>query len=115
MKHGSNRNRKSQEPCVTSSCAERYVTNITDGTMIGYKYYDFTGEVKLSVTYRGASGNLTAMTELGDSVASIELRESKEWSRSDMVIVDTIGVLPLYLEFHGKGSIDILEVSFDKM
>ena len=36
--------------CVTHEGEERFIADITDGTKIGYKYFDFTGPCRLTLT-----------------------------------------------------------------
>lgn len=113
MKHGSNGNRKSNEPCVTSGSEERFVTNITGGTRIGYKYFDFTGKTRLSVTYRGSGGTLAVGVEPGGALAEIPLMPSNTWTSSDPVTFTAEGKHPLYLVFNGKGKLELLEFALE--
>lgn len=112
MKHGSNGNRKSNEPCVTSGSGERFVTNITGGTVVGYKYFDYIGETTVSVTYRGAGGALSVGTEWDTPLVEIALTPSEKWVKSTAVTFTAHGRKPLYFKYRGKGKIELLEFSF---
>ena len=114
MKHGSNGNRKSNEPCVTSGGGERYAANIADNTVIGYKYFDFSGKTSVSVTYRGAGGALSVGTQWDKPLAEITLSPSEKWVKSDVLTFTANGKQPLYFKYRGKGKIDILEFSFEE-
>lgn len=114
MKHGSNASRRSIEPCVTSSGDERYVTNIADNTVIGYKYFDFTGKASVSVTYRGAGGALSVRTEWDNPLAELMLAPSEQWNKSSTVTFTASGKKPLYFKYRGKGTIELLEFSFEE-
>ena len=52
MPHGSNSIYKDAFPNVTHRDDDRFIGEIEDGTLIGYKYFDFKGVEKLAVTAR---------------------------------------------------------------
>lgn len=108
MKHGSNGNRKSKEPCMTSSGDERFLTNITDRTLVGYKYFDFSGKQSISVQHRGSAGTLAVMTEPGKILAVITLKQAAQWTASPSVRFDACGKKPLYFQYHGRGTLELL-------
>ena len=114
MRHGSNGNRKSKEPCVTSGDGERYVTNIADHTVIGYKHFVFAGETTLSVTYRGSGGTLSVMTEWDTPLTEIRLEPAEDWTRSAPALFSAFGKKPLYLRFHGMSMIELLDFSMEE-
>lgn len=114
MKHGSNGNRKSKEPCMTSSEDERYLTNIKDQTLVGYKYFAFEGAVKVSVKYRGSAGSLAVMTEPRKPLAVIPLEQTDRWTDSPAVSVAAYGEKPLYFQYHGRGKLELLEFTMEE-
>lgn len=91
----------------------RFVKGITDGTVLGYKYFRFTGETSVRVTWRGSGGSLAVMTERGGPLAQIKLEKTESWAISEPIVFCASGKLPLYFQFRGKGKIDILEFAFD--
>lgn len=90
----------------------RFVKDIENNTLIGYKYFDFTGSTRLSVKHRGNGGELKVMTEAEKPLTTIQLKPSVEWTESETIIFNVNGKLPLYLEYTGKGKIDLLTNNF---
>ena len=114
MRHGSNGNRKSHEPCITSSEGERYLTNITDQTLIGYKAFSFGSTVKVRVKHRGSAGSLAVMTEPGKLLAAIPLAKAIAWTESPAVHFSAHGEKPLYFQYYGKGKLELLEFTMEE-
>lgn len=52
MPHGCNSIYKESFPNVNHKDGERFIAEICDGTLIGYKYFDFHGIQKISITVR---------------------------------------------------------------
>ena len=114
MRHGSNGNRKTNEPCVTSNDNERFLTNITDQTLVGYKYFDFSGKQSISVQHRGGAGTLAVMTEPGEILAVIPLEQAAQWTVSPSVRFDAFGRKPLYFQYHGRGTQELLTFTLEE-
>lgn len=112
MPHIANRKLKKTVPRIFSADNERFVTDIEDGTMIGYKTFDFCGSTALRVVYRGTGGTLAVSTAPGDMLAHIRLAPSAIWQESEAVEIQANGVLPLYFTFYGQGKIDLLAIHF---
>ena len=53
MPHGSNKIFTESFPNVTNSGDERYIGEICDGTLIGFKYFEFGKSEKLGIVFRG--------------------------------------------------------------
>lgn len=114
MKHGSNRRRKSKEPCVTSSGEERYITGIKDKTLAGFKYFDFHGRTKVSVRCRGSQGTLVIMTDPAQPpLAVITLSENCQWNCSAQAKFSVTGTYPLFFQYRGKGTIEMLNFTLE--
>ncbi|MCC6093686.1 MAG: family 43 glycosylhydrolase [Eubacterium sp.] len=93
---------------------ETYVGQIGQDTIIGYKYFQFTGEeVTITVTVRGrGEGTLYVITGYeGDAVAEIEVEPSGSWRKYSVSFEQEAGAAPLYLAYDGKGQIDLLDLS----
>ncbi len=91
-----------------------YIAQITDGSCLGFKYFDFnakdaevTGEI--SVTTRGTgSGTMQIyIAREGEPVSEIEIKESKDWCRYKAAARIEKGVYPLYFVFRGQGEIQM--------
>ncbi len=90
---------------------ERYITEISDGTMIGYKYFAFEGKTKLVLTMRGeASGKLVISAD--DKVlAELPVTPMQNWTKCEAQI-ETEGTHALYFQYYGTGLLDIIELAF---
>lgn len=115
MPHGSNRKIKKPIPCVYSRNGERFVHRVSNGTWVGYKYFDFQGKNTLYITIRGeASGKLEICDQLkGNPIADIPIVADSQWHSVSAVVPFVKGKGALYFHYVGKGSVDILDFSFD--
>lgn len=112
MPHITNRKIEADIPYITHDKDERFITNIKDGTRIGYKYFDFNGNYKLTVSWRGDSGVFEIYNDT-DKLCDITLQESADWTEFSAEIA-LKGVQPLYLLYKGNGNGEILKFSFEK-
>lgn len=115
MPHATNRRVDADIPFITHAGegknAERFITNLKDGCMAGYKYFDFTGPVTLVVTMRGAAGRL--MAALDETCAGeVELPGGANWYEVSLPL-DYIGKAGLFLTYHGEGPADMLQFRFE--
>lgn len=103
---------KAKRPFITHGNNERYITGITDGTVIGYKYFAFHGKQKLTLHLRGNGvGNLTIRAGIVP-LASVQLHPSQQWQLYTCTVTfdDTAA---LYFVYTGKGSIEFLDFTFE--
>lgn len=91
-------------PCVTFDGVDRYVHANSQGTVVKYKYFEYFGPTTLRIKARG-NGILHAFNQ------EIKI-DSSEWRDYSLSVVK-VGIDELSLLVQ-KGSIDILEVSFDE-
>lgn len=82
MPHLSNVGKNKYAPNINHEGDSRFIKDIDDNTLIGYKYFDFKGDTIISVTYRGADGVLEVMTEQGNPLVKITLAASSTWKQS---------------------------------
>lgn len=88
---------------------ESYISNITGGSCVGYRYLAFDGtESRLTLAVKGAaSGTLTV--HLDDSDASpcgecrLSLTDSGAWTELSLPLAAAAGKHPLRLRFQGEG------------
>ena len=115
MPHATNRRVDADIPFITHAGegknAERFITNLKDGCMAGYKYFDFTGPVTLVVTMRGAAGRLMAALDEA-CVGEVELPGGANWYEVSLPL-DYIGKAGLFLTYHGEGPADMLQFRFE--
>lgn len=64
MDHIVNGISKAKRPYITHQDSKRFITGITDGTVIGYKYFAFNGNYTMSFRVRGdGNGTLTRKSD----------------------------------------------------
>lgn len=85
---------------------ESYVTNIIDGTTIGFKYYRCEGIRKFSIKTRGyGDGTFELRTMIGGKViGSVEVHNDNIWTEYSDDIALQDGVYAFYISFKGNSS-----------
>lgn len=118
MPHGSNKIYTDRFPNCThrddpNVGRERFIGEICDGTVIGYKYFDFKGTVTFSVTARSANGgSFEVLDKLGgEPKAVIKISPTEEWESFSAVLDMGKGVYPLFLKFIGENA-ELKEIAF---
>lgn len=109
MPHLSNVQKGKYSPNVNHDGNTRFVKDLENKTLVGYKYFVFGGKTNVKVVTRGASGIFCVMTEPGKIVAEIPLEASGKWKESKSVSFMAEGVKPLYFEYRGRGKADFLK------
>ena len=124
MPHGSNHKFTEHFPHIGSGDGMRYVAELQDGTLIGYRYFDFTGAGFFSVTakceqdavievYQGLPEGYISVNEIAaECIAEIKMPASGEWISCGVEVPFAKGKYPLYLVYRGKGEGKMLEISF---
>lgn len=74
----------------------RALSRIWKKTLVGYKYFAFSGKTNVKVVTRGASGIFRVMTEPEKIVAEIPLGASGKWKESKSVSFMAEGVKTLH-------------------
>ena len=117
---------------ITEQKNENYITDITDGTVIGYKYFRFDRPEDIMLEVRGVfKGTVIVSTESAvvDQEAEDEkaddLDETEKTGRKELSLDSRVweniripgkmlrkGTFPLYLTFRGQGALDLRTVSF---
>ena len=97
--------------CGSGKSAERFITNIKDGTRIIFKYFAFQVPVTLTVRTR-AAGNGCFEVKVGDvEQGLIKLPETETWTESCLAI-NGAGDRALEICYHGDGTAELLTISF---
>lgn len=114
MPHGSNKIYTESFPNVTHADGERFIGEICGGTLIGFKYFDFSGAKNLSIVYRGSgNGEFRVCTDMdSEELAKIPVTPSDDWKETSADISFPDGVYPLYLLFVGTGHTALKEICF---
>ena len=99
-------------PFITSENGERFITNIKDGNLIGYKYIDLSVTKEIEVVYQtDACGQLEIYTEIdGEQRGSIHL-EKTNWWKTAGTKVSLDKKTELYFVYRGKGKLSLLTLN----
>ena len=97
------KDKKGKRAIITAKNGESYITRIKDGTVIGYKYFDFQAPKKVFVTVRGGAGELLVKTaEHGAAIGRVKIEASEKWRIFSSSLQSITGKKPLYFEWHGE-------------
>lgn len=94
---------------ATAGATTRFITNIADGTRVGYREFAFDGPTRLTLTTRGAAGRFVVSSDGGsDDVddhrfGEVAVPASHEWV-STSVVIATGGPSALWLRFVAGGA-----------
>ena len=114
MPHGSNKIYTESFPNVTHRGNDRFIGEIKEGTLIGYKYFKFKGVSEISVTANcSGNGYFNVYNELGGNIVSkIKIDLTEEWTKFSAAIDIPDGIYPVYLIYSGSGEAELKEISF---
>lgn len=115
MPHGSNKIYTISFPNVNHWDNERYIAEICDNTLIGFKYFEFNKLKSFGMTYRGScKGKFELRTAIdGEAIAELSVSPTDNWasSKADVTLPD--GVYPVFLTFKGEGLAEVRDITFD--
>ena len=116
MPHGSNKIYDEDFPHVTHEGKEHIIAQISQGNIIGYRYFDFSGKTTLTVTTRCTGrGTLFVLSDIEDMTSTLgmlEVPESSGWEKTGTLLNAEPGVHALYLIYIGKGELALRELEF---
>lgn len=114
MPHGSNASFEEHFPHVTHCGEERFIDEIQDDTLIGFKYFDFQGTATLQLKVKAQSEGVIEISQKleGEPLARLQIPQTEEWSLVTGEIPFAKGATPLYLRYHGEKEMALLEISF---
>lgn len=110
MTHGSNSNRRLREPNLTDDGRERFITGITKGTGITWKYFSLGGRVRLTLRLRNADGHFE--TNLGVKIPAVKTRDWTDFSAETSL---REGIYPLTLTYTGRGEAELIEIKIRRV
>ncbi len=90
---------------------DQYIANMTDGSVAGFKYFQFEGETGVQVMVRGNSmGMIEIRTALeGEVIGKIPVTASEQWRLfSSETLIMLNGMLSLYFTYKGEGHMDFV-------
>lgn len=114
MPHIRNGEDNQKKPYITHKKEERFITQIRNHTLIGYKYFNFEGKTNIYVMARGrGSGKFLVCNHPGEILGEITIHPSENWIENETQI-DVEGIHALYFIFQGKGFAEMLKFGFRK-
>lgn len=104
-------------PHIICKNGERFLCEIENGSLFGYKYFDFKGKTSIAIKYRSGDiepyGALEILTEEdGERIGKIEISPSINWAKAS-TCVDISEKSALYFRYEGSGAIDVIEILFE--
>ena len=114
MPHGSNSIFTDSFPNVTHRDGERFIGEISSGTMIGFRYFSFSGGEKVSVLLRGTGSlSVTLRTEIdGEILGEVCAPLTDDLQEYVLPCEITKGAKAVYLFFEGDGEAEMPEIGF---
>ncbi len=119
MPHGSNKIYDFSFPNVNHRTDDKgnithFIAEISDNTMIGFKYFDFDSLDKITLTLRGNfKGNIKIATaEKSDTLGELDVSLTDDFKNYTVDIKPLCGVKAIYLFFKGEGMAEFLEIGF---
>ena len=114
MPHLGNEMIETYQPRITHGNGERYISNISKGTRIGYKYFEMYGKTKVIVSVRGdGNGEFSILADEEKEVGKVTVESAEAWKEYSTTI-QLEGVYPLYFVYEGEGTIELLNIRFEK-
>lgn len=113
MPHITPQGSKQDIPYVTSNGNERFIKDINYGTLIGYKYFDFSGQSDLIVTLKGSATGILYVYTDKTLVGEIPVSPEKKWMER-RISIKSHGVKSLCFKYEGTGKLQFLEFGFEK-
>ena len=118
MPHGSNSQYQEKFPHVTHQLQDRFIAEISDKTLIGYKYFQFESRnrnLKLKIRYQSTGYGLFRIytdAEQLHPVGEIGISPSGIWTEAEAPVSVLDGIRPLYLQYFGEGEVSLLDFAF---
>ncbi|QFJ56176.1 xylosidase/arabinofuranosidase and esterase [Pseudobutyrivibrio xylanivorans] len=91
---------------------DSYICDITDSTVIGFKYFDFHGVKGIRVKTRGyGAGTFEVLTALdGEVLGTVDIEFDNIWTAHEGSFTPANGASSLYLRFKGTGNTQLSSV-----
>ncbi len=114
MPHGCNSIYTDSFPNVTNRGEDHFIGEISNETLIGYKYFYFDDVKKLSVMIKATdNGTLIAYSDMKKTeIARFDISPASDWTKFTEDISIEKGIYPLYFVYKGTGMIELKTISF---
>ena len=112
MPHSSNHKQTACIPYIGSENGKQFVRDISDHTLIGYKYFAFDHLNEIILTIKGTGSGVfdVYVDPAGESIGSVTVVPTEEWTEAVITVCEQSGVKPLYLRYQGAGLADLLQI-----
>ncbi len=100
---------REKHPAITQNeNKEAYITNIKDGTVVGFKYFDFKELQEIKITVKASNeGIFHVRNEIeGLDICTIQMQACQDWQMYDAVAQCENGTKALYFIYEGQGKVD---------
>lgn len=94
-------------PHITHGEGERYITDIREGTKIGYKYFDFSGRTEIIVRTRGNGEGYFEVWAGDEKAGELTISPSKDWTES-VAEICAEGTQAMYFVYRGSDRTELL-------
>ncbi len=113
MPHGSNKIFTESFPNCSNDATDRFIAEICDNTLIGYRYFEFSGKTTLTLSSRGSGeGTFEISDESGRLLGKIVVSPSEKWSENSCELDISAGTHTLFLRYKGSGLVSLLSLKF---
>ena len=99
-------------PVITHDGEEHFLSGITDGTLVGYKFFSFNGSCTLNLICRGTAEGVLKVRTDEESQGIVSLQPANAWTRISLSL-HAAGKKALYLSFQGIGMLELKELIFE--
>lgn len=106
-------------PHIISRNGERFISEIGENTLIGYKYFAFENLEKIGIKYKTestrAKGRLDVFTDLSkECILSLPIEPSGDWREQISSLPHRLSLdkAPIYFKYIGSGLVDLIEICF---
>ena len=100
-------------PHVTHRGNERFIAEITNGTRLEYRYFEFNGPCRLTLRLRGTAEGTVSVRIDREEAAAIQLLPAESW-QDHTAELNKKGTCALTLDFSVKGQAELLKLIFEK-
>ncbi|MBR1422560.1 MAG: family 43 glycosylhydrolase [Ruminococcus sp.] len=118
MPHGTNKRLEERFPNVNHAeydgRTERFIDEISDGTVIGFRYFSFNSNTKITLTVDSDSeGVFEVMQELdGETSGRVSITTTKGFEEFTADVSFKDGDRALFLKYRGEGEVRLKNISF---
>lgn len=114
MPHLSDGMERKNYPSISDSSNERYVTAISNGTTVGFKFFRFHDPCELVLKVRGTANGYMIVSNDKGAVSNTHISFVYPTWQEAYIPCPMVGENAVYLTFKGKGKFDLISIGFIK-